>query len=350
MTDYRITRRGRIAVVTAVLGVVVLILGIGAYGASRVFGGSGSSSTKDYVGDGSGSVRITIASGDTLSVIGAILQRAGVVASIGAFTTAANGDTRSEDIQPGTYALHLHMSGEAALTLLLDPASRVHTGFTIPEGASITTQDPARNIAVIINKETGIPLDQLKAAIAAPATIGLPSYADGNVQGFLFPATYDVTPGTTATEVITMMTARFAQAASDTGLVAGAAAEKLTPLQVITLASIIQGESASTADAPKVARVFFNRIAAGLPLGSEFTVNYAGGSTTSPFNTYTHTGIPPAPLDSPGQAAISAVLHPATGSYEYFITLPKEGDVFVNTQSQFFALQQQCRDEGGCKD
>jgi UPF0755 protein len=235
------------------------------------------------------------------------------------------------------------MSAAAAVTLLLTPSAVVESRFTIPEGTSI------KNVPGIIAAHTSVTVAALKAAIAQPASLGLPSYAGNSVEGFLFPATYDVPPGTTATQVLQLMTARFAVAATATDLVAGAQALGLTPLQVVTIASIIQRESASGVDGPKVARVFYNRLKAGMPLGSEFTVAYTGNNPADPYNTYTHTGIPPGPYDSPGQQALTSALHPATGTYLYFVTLPKEGTEFVNTQSQFFALQSQCVAEGGCK-
>lgn len=341
-----LTRRGRVTVIGVVVAVLAAILIAGGVTAAHYL--TGSSRLQDYAGEGSGRVVVQVHDGDSETAIGQTLAAQGVVATVGAFVSAADANANANTIQPGYYALRAHMSAAAALALLLTPSAELKSRFTIPEGASITTKNTARNIAALIAAGTGIPLAQLQAAIAAPTTLGLPDYADGHVQGFLFPATYDVPPGSTATSVLMQLTGRFAQAAADTDLVAGAAALHLTPLQLVTLASVIQGESASPVNAAKVARTFYNRIAAGLPLGSEFTVNFAGGDPASPYNTYTHKGIPPAPYDSPGQTALEGALHPATGTYLYFITLPKEGDVFVNTESEFFALQAQCRSEGGC--
>ncbi len=337
----RLTKRGRRIVVGAVVLVLVAILAVGGVAADKIFGG-GSGGSGDYVGSGTGRVVVQVRAGDSTTDIGTTLVTDGVVKSVGAFVSAAAANARGGDIQPGYYALHAHMSGASAVTLLLTPSAVVQSRFTIPEGTSIA------HVPAIISKGTGIPVAQLQAAIADPSALGLPSYAGGHVEGFLFPATYDVPPGTTATQVLQMMTARFAQAATATDLVTGAAALKLTPLQVVTIASIIQRESASAADGPKVARVFYNRLAAGMPLGSEFTVAYTGDDASSPYDTYTHTGIPPGPYDSPGQTALDAALHPATGTYLFFVTLPKEGTEFVDTESQFFALQAQCRSEGGC--
>ena len=95
--------------------------------------------------------------------------------------------------------------------------------------------------------------------------------------------------------------------------------------------------------------MFYNRLKAGLGLGSEFTVAYSGNDPKSPYNTYTNKGYPPGPYDSPGQAAITSALNPAPSSALFFVTLPKEGTQFVDTESEFFALQAQCKNEGGCR-
>jgi UPF0755 protein len=337
----RLTKRGRRTIIGVVVLVLVAILVVGGVAAARVFGGGGGGDA-DYAGAGTGRVVVQVRSGDSTTAIGTTLLADGVVKSVGAFVSAATANARGGDIQPGYYALHSQMSGAAAVTLLLTPSAVIQSRFTIPEGTSIS------HVPAIISKGTGIPVAKIQAAIADPASLGLPSYAAGHVEGFLFPATYDVPPGSTATDVLRLMTARFAQAATSTDLVAGAAALKLTPLQVVTIASIIQRESASGVDAPKVARVFYNRIADGMPLGSEFTVAYTGNDAASPYNTYTHTGIPPGPYDSPGQAVLQSALHPAAGTYLFFVTLPQEGTEFVDTEDQFFALQAKCRDEGGC--
>ena len=342
MTSYRVTRRGRVTLTAIIVVVVVVILAVAAYGASRAVHRGGGSGVKDFSGSGTGAVRIVVDSGDTVSAIGDTLTRDGVVASVGAFTQAASGDSRAQSIQPGSYRLRAHMSGASALGLLLTPSARVRSGFTVPEGTS------RKNLPAVISKGTDISAAQVEAALADTKALDLPSYAGGSVEGFLFPATYDVDPGTSATKVLQQMIDRFDQAATATDLVDGAAALGISPLKVITIAWVIQRETAAPADAPKVARVFYNRLKAGMGLGSEFTVAYAGNDPASPYDTYTNKGYPPGPYHSPGQAAIQAALHPAAGSWLFFVTLPKGGTRFVDTEDQFFRLQATCRSQGGC--
>jgi UPF0755 protein len=179
---------------------------------------------------------------------------------------------------------------------------------------------------------TGVPLAQLQAAAADPASLGLPAYANGLLEGFLFPATYDFEPGTTPKQMLTMMVSRTVQVLDQLQV---PAAQRLSTL---TEASIVQAESGSAADMPKVARVLDNRLAAGTPLQLDTTVNYANGksgvTTTaqdranpSPYNTYVHTGLPPGAISNPGEDALKAVLNPAPGDWLFFVVVnPDTGE------------------------
>jgi UPF0755 protein len=338
----RLTRRGRIVMMLAIVLVIAAVLGAGALAIGHALHSS-SSSSADYTGSGTGRVVIQVKPGDSASAIAQTLATAGVVASSSAFVNVASADTRASQIQPGFYAMRAKMSALSAFNLLLDPKAQITSRVTIPEGTSLKT------LITLITQHTKITQAALQAALAQPTTLGLPSYAQGAVEGFLFPATYDVAPNETATQLLRAMTARFATAAADVNLVAGATRLGYTPRQVVIIASIIERESAGPADAPSVARVFYNRLTQGRPLGSEFTVNYSGGDKANPYNTYTHTGFPPGPYDSPGEATLKAALNPAAGNFIYFVTLPKEGTKFTASDSEFNALTTQCHAEGGCK-
>jgi UPF0755 protein len=258
----------------------------------------------------------------------------GVIASVRPFVKAAEGTPQATSISPGTYALRHHMSGRAALDLLLQPGSRLTSRVTLPEGitVAVTLQKLARG--------TGTPLAQLQAAVADPATLGLPAYAGGKVEGFLFPATYDFEPGTTPVQMLQAMVDRTSKTLDD---LAVPAAQRL---QVLTEASIVQAEGKTPDDMAKIARVLDNRLAAGMPLQLDTTVNYANGKTgvtttpqdranPSPYNTYVHPGLPPGPISNPGEDAIRAVLAPAQGSWLYFVVVnPDTGETRFATTPQ----------------
>jgi UPF0755 protein len=193
----------------------------------------------------------------------------------------------------------------------------------------------AETVAVL-SKATGIPAATFRAVLARPDSYGLPDMAHGKPEGYLFPATYDITPQTDAVRLLSAMTRRFGQAAAKLDLEQRAADMGLTSAQVVTVASILQQEAAPP-DYAKVSRSIYNRIAAGMRLQLDSTVAYALGvrklaltaeqlRTASPYNTYLHDGLPPGPINSPGELALEAALSPASGHWLYWVTTdPKAG-------------------------
>jgi UPF0755 protein len=224
------------------------------------------------------------------------------------------------------YGLRKEMSGQAALDLMLDPVARLVSRITVPEGLTVAATF-AR-----LSESTGIPVEEFTAAAADPTALGLPAWTNGSIEGFLFPATYDFEPDTAPADILKAMVARAQQ--SFTGL--QIPAERLQ--EVLTEASIVQAEAASAEDMAKVARVLENRIAIGMPLQLDTTVNYANGksgiTTTaedranpSPYNTYVHAGLPPGPISNPGEQALQAALSPAAGDWLFFVVVdPDTGE------------------------
>jgi len=341
------------AVVIAFVVVAALVIGVvgfvrGADGLRNLFGESA-----DYSGAGFGSVVVEVHDGDTLSRIGERLHSAGVVESVGAFTSAADANDRSRLIGPGFYRLHKHMKASLALTLMLQPSSLVADRVTITEGMRMDA------ILNALSAKAHIPLPSLKNAAAAPAALGVPSWGRGHpLEGFLFPATYTFSPNTTAVQALTAMVRRFNQEASSLDIVAASAARHMTPYAILTLASIVQREGRLDSDFPTIAEVFDNRLARKMTLGSDATLYYIkplnyGPLTASdlkidsPYNTRLHTGLPPTPIVSPGELALRAVLHPSVGDYLYFVTIDKQGHAaFAKTDAEFQRLVAESRRNG----
>ncbi|MCW2889751.1 MAG: endolytic transglycosylase MltG [Streptosporangiaceae bacterium] len=278
----------------------------------------------DYKGQGTGEVTIQVQDGDLVSQIGATLQHQQVVKSSRAFNDVAKTEPKASTIQPGFYRMRLHMSAKDALALLLNPASRANQ-VTIQEGLRLAELLP------VLAKKTGIPLKNFQKAAASPSGLGLPPYAKGHLDGYLFPARYDVPPKATAHDVLKMMISRFKQEADGMGLEAQAKTVGLSPGQVVTLASLLQAEGGTHEDFPKIARVIYNRLKNGTPLRLDTTVLYALNKRTlrvynknllvkSPYNTYLFKGLPVGPIDSPGTLAMQAALHPAQGDWLFFVT------------------------------
>jgi len=170
-----------------------------------------------------------------------------------------------------------------------------------------------------------------------PAAIGLPDYAEGNAEGYLFPATYDLGPKDTPESILTAMVDRWRQAADDVDLEGAAEELEYSPHELMTVASLIQAEARGEY-MPKVARVLYNRLETDGPptyglLQLDATVNYAldrqrsartteeDRQTESPYNTYLNTGLPPGPIESPGEEAMEAATAPADGPWFYYVTV-----------------------------
>jgi len=274
------------------------------------------------------------------------LVKAGVIASTSPFIAAAKA-TPNPGLTPGTFRLRKHMNAKLAWALLTDPKSRVQTTVTITDGQRNTVDGVLASLA----RQTGKPVSDFRAALKDTKALGLPSYAHGNPEGYLFPATYNFPPGTTPLKMLQTMVEAFNQEATSIGLSKAAKAGHLTPAEVVIQASLVEAE-VNPRDYAKAARVIDNRINNQMPLGLDSTVLFVLHKTgfalttkelavKSPYNTFLHKGLPPGPIDSPGAAAIHAVLHPdnsaAARTWLWFVTIdPKTGRTgFTASESQF---------------
>lgn len=283
---------------------------------------------EDYTGTGTGEVVFMINDGDGGATIAANLADEGVVASAEAFVDEVTSRTPTPTFFPGAYRLANEMSAKAALDAILDPANKLENTFVIQEGLWARDAFAAASVA------TGIPVEDLQAAAADPQALGLPAEAT-SVEGFLFPATYTFPPDVTAQEVVQTLVDRSFEALDAAGVPADRRWE------TVIIASLIEREAGSEADAYKVSRVIRNRLDpaqfdSGL-LQFDSTVHYGIGDDSSVetsdaeradpsnvYNTYVHPGLPPGPIGNPGDVAISAALNPADGPWLYFVTVNLE--------------------------
>lgn len=333
----RRSRARRVVALVVILGfAAIVVLGF------RLVRGSGEDA---FSGPGTGTATVVIEPGDSLRVMGEKLVAAGVVSSADDFVEAAAAQEQSSTIGPGRYTLRQQMGAPEAVALLLDPASHLTAKVVLPEGLRL------RQSLRAAAEGTGIPLDDFKAVVKEPEELGLPDWAKGKVEGFLFPATYQVPDGSTATEVLQQFTARFAKASADLDLEQRAAAIGKTPYEVLIIASLVEAE-VKPQDFRKVAAVIENRLADGMPLQLDATVAYGLGvvdlqlssaqlEQDTPYNTYTRTGLPPTPINSPGEAAIEAALSPAKGNWLYYVTVdPTTGETkFAKSYDRFLEFK-----------
>ncbi|MFN2518466.1 MAG: endolytic transglycosylase MltG [Jatrophihabitantaceae bacterium] len=354
----RVRRRRRVfLLLTVLVAMMALVLSVAGY---RIY--QNRYHPKDYAGAGTGTVSIVVHAGDVAADIAATLHDKGVVASVRAFTNLASHDSRTQGISPGTYKLRQHMSAKSALSLLLDPASRLNNQVVVFEGATIL------DVSAPLARALGVSQATVTAAIDNVRALGLPQgYASGahapsSVEGFLYPATYTFDPGTKVTDALQLMITQFTERARSTGFTDDAKARKLSPYQALIIASIAEREAKVAADYPKVARVILNRLAAHKPLQIDATSFYAArlkhldptkvdyATIDSPYNSYTHAGLPPTPIASPGAPAMTAAVNPAAGNWLYYVNGDAQGDLyFTNSEAAFEKAVQKCRaNHWGC--
>jgi UPF0755 protein len=309
-------------------------------------------------------VRVTVQQGDTASDIAATLHKAGVVKSDKAFVDAASHNAAAQGIQPGTYTLRAHMSAASALKLLLNPSSRSRNDdVLVTEGA--TTLDVEARLAKVLGADKQAAIVKAMNDVNA---LGIPlGYApsDGtlsSVEGFLYPATYSIDPSSSPSDALQKMTTRFADADRSSGFAAAAEKLGITPYQALTIASIAQSEAKYPDDMAKVARVILNHLAANIPLKIDATSAYAAklegldptkviySQIDSPYNSYTHKGLPPTPISNPGAQALNAAVHPAKGNWLFYVNSDAAGHLyFTADENDFAAAVTKCRDHNwGC--
>ena len=172
-----------------------------------------------------------------------------------------------------------------------------------------------------------------------------------SMEGFLFPATYDVSQPPSGTEVVDQQLAAFDSNFAQVDMTK-ARKKNLTPYDVLKIASLIEREAAYPPDRRKIAAVIYNRLKAKMTLGIDATIQYAVGSweplkasdlnIDSPYNSRKVKGLPPTPICAPGLAAMKAAANPANANYLYYVAIPGDPDrkhFFTNSFDAFLQYQ-----------
>ncbi|SDJ16443.1 UPF0755 protein [Frankineae bacterium MT45] len=350
-------RRGRL-VLTLGLVLILAVAGAGWFVVRPAL--TNALSAGDYKGNGSGSVLVQIHPGDGAAAIASELHAKGVVKSDRAFVMAAAGNDNSRSIQPGYYRLNTKMQASAALTMLLDPSSKVSNTLTFPEGSTV------KQIEAKLAGPLKLTQADFDAATANLSSLGLPTAyapADGkltSLEGLLFPDTYTFDPGTSASDALSTMVNEFISTDRSTHFSDQAKAIGLTPYQALIVASMVEGEAKFDADRPKVARVILNRLAANRPLQIDATSVYgailAGRdpktltyNEADPYNTRNTVGLPPTPIDNPGAASLAAAVNPAVGNWTHYVNGDAEGHLVFTDEAGFEAARLACvQNHWGC--
>ncbi|MBL1116676.1 endolytic transglycosylase MltG [Streptomyces sp. 110] len=300
----------------------------------------------DYSGQGTGRIEVEVPSGSGNAEIGSILADKGVVKSSGAFVDAV--EDSGKFVQPGTYTLRKEMSGAAAVKLMLDPSSS--NALIVTEGMRDAT------IYAAIDKKIGLKAGTTAGVAKKEAkNLGLPSWADDNskikdpLEGFLYPSRYSVGEGAKPADVLRKMVAEANRNYSAVDLEGKAKELGLkSPLQLISVASLVQAEGVTHDDFRKMAEVVYNRLKPANPetygkVEFDSTYNYIKNQSKidipiseikqydNPYNTYFYKGLPPGPIGNPGHDALKAAMNPTSDGWYYFISLDGKTSQFSKT-------------------
>jgi UPF0755 protein len=331
-------RRGGVILLIIIILLVSLVVSAGGWWAYA----TGASGQRDKI-------VVVIPSGSTGSEVADILKEANVIRSTLAFKVMAKFRGFAGGFEAGTYTnLTTNMSVSAALTALkAGPLPQKSLSAVFPEGLTVA------QVADRVQDQLGIPKKDFLAA-AQSGTFSLAPYLpknSKNLEGFLFPKTYDFTVGITAKQVIQRLLDQFATEVDGQPWSAYRKLDLKNRYQAVIIASMIEREAKFDEDRGKIARVIYNRLQQGMPLEIDATVEYALGTykprltyddlkVESPYNTYLHTGLPPAPIANPGLASIAAALAPADGNWLYYLVCDSEGHhAFTNSYSEFLRLK-----------
>ncbi len=280
-------------------------------------------------------VRFVVASGDSPRTIAQNLVTLGLIVDEALFIDYVRAEDLDVQLEAGTFFLYKTESTRQIAQALTDSASSQFT-FSIIEGERL--EEIAFN-RIDANRFFGFSGAEFYAAVGPGApldpgfaqTVGLPSGA--SLEGFLFPDTYQLPAAVTPVMLRDILTEQFTTRIG-TEIPQAAQQQGLSLYQVVTLASIIQREAVRVDEMPAISSVYRNRLAIGMKLDADPTVQYGMGlrngmwwpqltvadyqAVLSPYNTYRNNGLPPGPIASPGLSAIRAAVFPDQSEYYYF--------------------------------
>jgi UPF0755 protein len=289
--------------------------------------------------------RVVIARGSTFDEIARQLAESGVIGNVLTFRALARMRSQDAAVRAGEYRFDPQRTQNEVLQALVTGGAQVATWVTIPEGftgAQIADRLHAEGVG--------------DAGQFAREFLGRSIIVDGtrtkNLEGYLFPSTYlvplDAGPGQVADM---LMGEFFKELPGDAER--RARALHITIPQAVTVASLVEREAKSESDRPQIAAVIYNRLRLGMPLQVDAAIEYAlprhktalsfaDLKLDSPYNTYTHAGLPPTPIANPGRPSLEAALHPSKSEYLYYVYCGNGRPVFSRTLAEHQANVARC--------
>jgi UPF0755 protein len=289
--------------------------------------------------------QIIVARGSSFAEVARRLAAAGVITNVLTFRILAHLRGEEAAVRSGEYSFTPHLSQSHVLEALVSGGAQVATWVTIPEG--FTVAEIAQRL-----HDSGVGSERafLSAFMSEQIVVG--GVRTRNLEGFLFPNTYLVPLDASPQQVAGPMIAEFFR---QLPLEAAGRARALhiSVPQGVTIASLVEREAKSEVDRPKIAEVIYNRLRLRMPLQIDATIeyalpehkaqlSYADLRIDSPYNTYTHLGLPPTPIANPGGPSLEAAFFPAKGDDLYYVYCGNGRHVFSKTLAEHQANIARC--------
>jgi UPF0755 protein len=284
------------------------------------------------------SVEVTIRPGMSVAEIGRTLDSADVVPHWMLFAVAARLSPKGSRLQGGTYKFPREMSIAGVIDALEAGRYQVEIWVPVPEGAML------RSIAAAIEHRTGIPADSLLALAHDERFIRGLGGRTTSLEGYLRPDTYLIRRNDSPAKILTAMWLKRQREITAAHRMRMAAMHRSLH-EILTMASIVEGETRKASERARVAGVYYNRLRIGMLLQADPTIQYIIDDgprrlfyrdlrIESPYNTYRHRGLPPGPINNPGLAAIEAALYPEKHAYLYFVADGSGGHSFSRNAAE----------------
>ena len=287
-------------------------------------------------------VEVTIPEGATLAAIVTYLQDQHIIKDPKSFLMAVKTLGHETSIPAGTFTLIKATNNYSIIDQLVNGKPEMEK-LTLLEGWTME-----KNLQEIAS-HFSIPYEKLKQLAYDPQFASERGVPADNLEGFLFPNTYLFLKSETPGAILTELVRQYHQVMTDS-LKSAAESKGMTELQVVTLASIIEGEVIYDSERPTVSAVYHNRLNRGMRLQADPTIQYIIPDSPrrllnvdlkidSPYNTYLYRGLPPGPINNPGKESILAAINPDASDYLYFVARGDGYHTFSKTQAEHIAAK-----------
>ncbi len=280
-------------------------------------------------------MKVVIEKGTTLNDIASSLFDEGIIRGSEPFILATRMMGYEKDIKAGTFYLRDATSNHTIIRQLVE-GTPVYHKVTIPEGSRL------EEIAATLETELGLSVEEFLDMCRSREMVGKLELPGPTLEGYLFPETYFFTEDMSSAEIIVQMINQYREIISREFL-SRANDRGLSEREVVTLASIIEGEAVLDNERMIISAVYHNRLKKGMKLQADPTLQYIHGDDPkrlsnydkkidSPYNTYLYEGLPPGPINCPGEASLQAALNPADVDYLFFVAKGDDSHVFSRTK------------------